>query len=129
VPLTPDVLLVAGALTFVMAARHRFAALRDWIPFLVLFLAYELMRGLADEVGMPVHVGDVVALERSLFGGHLPTALLQGWLHPHSGTDWLAVAGTGVYYFHFVLPVLTAMLLWRSRPTLFRSPGSRRSPT
>jgi hypothetical protein len=119
VPLTPDVLLVAGALAFVMAARHRFAALRDWTPFLVLFLAYELMRGLADEVGMPVHVGDVAALERSLFGGHLPTAVLQDWLHPASGTDWLAVAGTGVYYFHFVLPVLTAVLLWRSRPTLF----------
>lgn len=119
VPMTPDVLLVAGALALVMAARHRVAALRDWTPFLVLFLAYELMRGLADEVGMPVHVGDVAALERSLFGGYLPTALLQGWLHPASGTDWLAVAGTGVYYFHFVLPVLTAVLLSRLRPMLF----------
>ena len=119
VPLTPDVLVVAGALILVMAARHRFAALRDWTPFVVLFLAYELMRGLADEVGMPVHVGDVAALERSLFGGQLPTAVLQGWLHPASGTDWLAVAGTVVYYFHFVLPVLTAVLLWRFRPVLF----------
>jgi membrane-associated phospholipid phosphatase len=102
-----------------MAARYRFPALRDWTPFVVLFLAYELMRGLADEVGMPVHVGDVAAIERSLFGGNLPTAVLQGWLHPASGTDWLAVAGTVVYYFHFVLPVVTAVLLWRLRPVLF----------
>ncbi|HEY7332441.1 MAG TPA: phosphatase PAP2 family protein [Candidatus Limnocylindria bacterium] len=119
VPLTADVLLVAVALLGVIAVRHRFAALRDWTPFLVLFLAYELMRGLADDIGMPVHVGDVARLERSLFGGQLPTALLQGWLHPASGTDWLAVAGTVVYYFHFVLPVLTAVLLWRYRRVLF----------
>ncbi|HEX2141170.1 MAG TPA: phosphatase PAP2 family protein, partial [Candidatus Limnocylindria bacterium] len=33
-----------------------------------------------------------------------------------SGTDWLAVAGTVVYYFHFVLPVVTALLLWRRVP-------------
>ena len=119
VPITPDVIAVAGLLAFVMVARRRWPVLRDWTPFLVLFLAYELMRGLADEVGMPVHIGDVAALERSLFGGRLPTAVLQGLLHPTSGTDWLAVAGTAVYYFHFVLPVLTAWLLWRFRPMLF----------
>lgn len=121
VPLTADVVLVAVALLGLMAVRHRFAALRDWTPFLVLFLAYELMRGLADDIGMPVHVGDVARLERSLFGGQLPTALLQGWLHPATGTDWLAVAGTLVYYFHFVLPVLTALLLWRYRRVLFHA--------
>jgi hypothetical protein len=121
VPLTPDVLAVAGGLVLVMGLRTRFAALRDWTPFLVLFLAYELMRGLADDVGLPVHVADMAALERSLFGGSLPTALLQGWLHPASGTDWLAVAGTVVYYFHFALPVLTAYLLWRARRRLFHA--------
>lgn len=119
VPLTLDVVLVAAAFAVVMAARGRLPALRDWVPFVVLFLAYELMRGLADEAGLPVHVGDVARLERSLFGGHLPTAVLQGWLHPSAGTDWLAVAGTGVYYFHFVLPVVTALLLWRRRRELF----------
>ena len=119
VPIGPDVILVAAGLLAVMAVRNRIAGLRDWTPFLVLFLAYELMRGLADDVGLPVHIGDVAQLERSLFGGQLPTALLQGWLHPASGTDWLAVAGTVVYYFHFVLPVLTAFLLWRYRRVLF----------
>jgi hypothetical protein len=119
VPITPDVVAVAGLLAFVMFARRRWRVLRDWTPFLVLFLAYELMRGLADEAGMPVHIGDMAALERSLFGGHLPTAVLQGLLHPASGTDWLAVAGTVVYYLHFVLPVLTAWLLWRYRPMIF----------
>ncbi|HET6380866.1 MAG TPA: phosphatase PAP2 family protein [candidate division Zixibacteria bacterium] len=119
VPVTPDVLLVAAALAVVLVARGRVTRLREWVPFAVLFLAYELMRGLADDAGLPVHVGDVAALERSLFGGHLPTAVLQGALHPASGTDWLAVAGTVIYYFHFVLPVATALLLWRRRRDLF----------
>lgn len=119
VPVTPDVVLVALGLVVAIVARRWLPWLREWMPFLFLFLAYELMRGLADEVGLPVHVSDVAMLERSLFGGHLPTAVLQGWLHPQSGTDWLAVGGTVVYYFHFVLPVLTALLLWRLRPHLF----------
>jgi hypothetical protein len=119
VPITPDVVAMGGLLAFVMVARRRWPALRDWTAFLVLFLAYELMRGLADDVGMPVHIGDIAALERSLFGGHLPTAALQSLLHPTSGTDWLAVAGTAVYYFHFALPILTAWVLWRLRPMLF----------
>jgi hypothetical protein len=119
VDVTPDVLLVALGFGLVILARSRLNVLREWTPFLVLFLAYELMRGLADDVGFRVHVGDIVALERWVFGGHLPTAALQGWLHPASGVDWLAVAGTVVYMLHFVLPIATAMLLWRYRPHLF----------
>jgi hypothetical protein len=119
VDLTPDVLLVAGGFAVAILVRSRFSVLREWMPFLVLFLAYELMRGLADDVGFRVHVGDVAGVERFLFGGHLPTALLQGWLHPASGIDWLAVAGTVVYMLHFILPLATALLLWRVRPNLF----------
>jgi membrane-associated phospholipid phosphatase len=117
--LSPDVLLVAVGFALVIAVRSRLTLLREWTPFLVLFLAYELMRGLADDVGFHVHIADVVSLERWLFAGHLPTAVLQGWLHPLSGVDWLAVAGTVVYMLHFVLPLATALLLWRLRPALF----------
>ena len=118
-PITPDVLLVAAGFALVFLVRSRLTLLREWTPFLVLFLAYELMRGLADDVGLPVHVGDVADLERALFAGRLPTAVLQQWLHPMSGVDWLAVAGTVVYMLHFALPLATALLLWRMRPRLF----------
>lgn len=119
VPVTADVVFVALVFGMVIAARSRMTLLREWTPFLVLFLAYELMRGLADDVGLPVHVGDVASLERTLFGGHLPTAVLQGLFHPPTGVDWLAVAGTLVYMLHFVLPLATALVLWRLRPPLF----------
>lgn len=119
VGVTPDVLVVALLFGTVIVARSRLTVLREWTPFLVLFLAYELMRGLADDVGLPVHVGDVASLERAIFGGHLPTAVLQGLFHPATGVDWLAVAGTLVYMLHFVLPLVTALVLWRLRPMLF----------
>lgn len=119
VDLTPDVLLVAAGFGLVILARSRLNLLREWTPFLVLFLAYELMRGLADDVGFQVHVSDVVSVERAIFAGHLPTALLQAWLHPAVGVDWLAVAGTVVYMLHFMLPLATALLLWHLRPTRF----------
>ena len=40
------------------------------------------MRGYADNFGAAVHVEDVLALERVLFLGYVPTAVLQAWLHP-----------------------------------------------
>lgn len=119
VELTPDVAVVAIGFAVVLAARNRIVFLRDWMPFLLLFLAYELMRGLADNVGLPVHVEDVIGVERALFGGQLPTAILQAWLRPESGTDWLATVGTIVYLLHFPLPIVTGLLLWRRRRDLF----------
>jgi membrane-associated phospholipid phosphatase len=116
---SPDVAIVALGFAVVLTLRSRLTLLREWTPFLLLFLAYELMRGLADDAGLPVHVADVVSAERALFLGHLPTAVLQGWLHPASGVDVLAVIGTIVYMLHFPLPVVTGLVLWRWRPTLF----------
>lgn len=116
---TPDVAVVALGFVVVLVMRSRMALLREWTPFLLLFLAYELMRGLADDAGLPVHVGDVVAIERGLFGGHLPTAVLQSWFHPATGVDLLAVVATVVYMLHFPLPLITGVLLWRWRRNLF----------
>ncbi len=116
---TPDVGLVALGFAVVLVTRTRAGLLREWTPFLVLFLAYELMRGLADDAGLPVHVSDIVAMERGLFFGALPTAVLQAWWHPASGIDALAVVGTVVYMLHFPLPLVTGVVLWRWRRDLF----------
>lgn len=114
VSITPDVLLVALGLAAVLLGRGRLF-LRDWIPFIGLFLAYELMRGYADDLGTRVHVGDIVALERSIFFGHLPTQVLQNALHPATGIDPWAVAGTIFYFLHFPLPLAAGFLLWLRR--------------
>ena len=114
VSITPDVLLVALGLAAVLLGRGRLF-FRDWVPFIGLFFAYELMRGYADNFGAAVHVEDVLALERLLFFGYVPTEVLQGWFHPASGTDWLAVLGTVFYFLHFPLPLAVAFFLWLKR--------------
>jgi PAP2 superfamily protein len=118
VSITPDVLLVALGLAAVILGRGRLF-LRDWVPFIGLFFAYELMRGYADNLGISVHVGDVVALERALFFGSVPTAVLQQWLHPATGVDVLAVVGTIFYFLHFPLPIAVGFFLWLRRRRLY----------
>ena len=114
VSITPDVLLIALGLAAVLLGRGRLFA-RDWVPFIGLFLAYELMRGFADNLGGAVHETDVLGLERALFGGFLPTQVLQAALHPPTGLDPWAIAGTIFYLLHFPLPIGVAFLLWLRR--------------
>jgi hypothetical protein len=114
VSVTPDVLLIALGLAAVLLGRGRLF-IRDWVPFIGLFLAYELMRGYADDINRVVHDADILGLERWLFGGYLPTQVLQEAFHPATGLDWVAIAGTIFYFLHFPLPLAVAFLLWVRR--------------
>jgi hypothetical protein len=114
VSITPDVLLIGLGLAAVILGRGRLF-IRDWVPFIGLFLAYELMRGYADDINRVVHEADVLGLERWLFGGYLPTQVLQDLFHPATGLDWVAMAGTVFYFLHFPLPLAVAFLLWVRR--------------
>ncbi len=114
VSITPDVMLIALGLAAVLLGRGRLF-IRDWVPFIGLFLAYELMRGYADDLNRVVHAADILALERVVFGGFLPTQVLQEALHPLNGMDPWAIAGTIFYFLHFPLPIAVAFLLWVRR--------------
>jgi hypothetical protein len=118
VSITPDVLLVALGLAALLLGRGRLF-LRDWIPFIGLFLAYELMRGYADNFGLGVHVTDVIAVERFLFLGHIPTQVLQDWLHPATGFDLVAMLSVIFYFLHFPLPIAVGFFLWLRRRSTY----------
>jgi hypothetical protein len=109
--ITPDVLAIAFGLAAILLGRGRLF-LRDWLPFIALLMAYELMRGLADDAGVGVHVDDMVMVDRLLTLGHIPTQVLQDALRPASGLDWVAIVATVVYMLHFVLPLVTGFVLW-----------------
>jgi hypothetical protein len=111
VALTPDVLAVAFGLVAILLGRGRLF-FRDWIPFVVLLLAYELMRGVADDAGLPLHAEDLAAAERALAFGLLPTQVLQDALKPAAGLDPIALGATVVYMLHFALPLATGFVLW-----------------
>ncbi|HSK28174.1 MAG TPA: phosphatase PAP2 family protein [Jiangellales bacterium] len=95
--------------------------LLDWAPFLAALVVYDHTRGIADTLGMPVHVTEPIDADRALFGGALPTVWLQQLAGapvatPDSVAWWDAVASL-VYASHFVLPWLLAGVLYvRARP-------------
>lgn len=91
---------------------------RDWLPFIGVLVLYDLTRGLADTLGMPVHMEDLAALESQMFGGTLPTVWLQSHVYPVSGWDgagsgaWWHVVVTAVYVSHFLVTPIIAAVLW-----------------
>ncbi|CCG04064.1 phosphatase PAP2 family protein [Blastococcus saxobsidens] len=86
--------------------------LADWLPLAAVLLAYDASRGLADGLGMPVHVRELADADRWLGGGVLPTV----WLQEHVQADWWKALATLVYSSHFVLtPVVLAVLWLRDR--------------
>jgi membrane-associated phospholipid phosphatase len=111
VAVTPDVAVVALGLAGVLLLGGRLH-LASWLPLVALLLAYELMRGLADDAGFPVHLEDMIVAERFLALGNIPTQVLQEALQPSSGLDWAAAVATSVYMIHFLVPILTGVCLW-----------------
>ncbi len=95
--------------------------LADWIPFIVLFLCYEYLRGLSRQAGITVHYQDVIQLERTVAFGHVPTLVLQGAFYHPGHVSWYDIAATTFYFLHFAFPLGVAYLLWlQSRPLFHR---------
>ncbi|HEX7491249.1 MAG TPA: phosphatase PAP2 family protein [Candidatus Limnocylindrales bacterium] len=119
ISLTPDVVVVGLGLAAIILGRGRLF-LRDWIPFIALFFAYELMRGYADKFGLPIHVDDIVAIERAISAplGQLPTTWIQSlhhgavWTQQNGALDPLATLSVIFYFLHFPLPLVVGFLLW-----------------
>ena len=113
ISVTPDVVVVGFGLAAILLGRGRLF-LRDWIPFVALFFAYELMRGYADKFGLPIHVAEFVQIDRLIGLGTLPTTWLQGLFHSGaaSNPDVLATVSVIFYFLHFPLPLAVGFLLW-----------------
>jgi membrane-associated phospholipid phosphatase len=112
---TPDLFLIFASVVAVMLGRTR-AFLRDWVPFVVIFLAWEAMRGIADDFGAEVHSDSVIALERLISFGTVPPEWLQARLYVPGSVWALDLSMSVVYLGHFLLPLLIAFGLWlRSR--------------
>lgn len=91
---------------------------RDWWPAFAVLVLYLYSRGLSDElIGMPVHWTMPIDVDRWMFGGNLPTEVLQDRLcgDPCLRSDdprWYDVLLTTVYFSHFVLGLGLAFVLW-----------------
>ena len=101
---------------------------KDWLAFVVMLFAYDLLRGqadvlggrlaggraLVDDQGQLVHafVRPQLEADRFLFGGHVPTVWLQQHLFDPARVHWYDVAVVPVYMSHFIVPTALAAVLW-----------------
>jgi PAP2 superfamily len=91
--------------------QKMFAVLRDWLPFALVLILYDLSRGAADMFGAPTLWQFQPAADRWLFFGTVPTV----WLQEHikmAQPPWWEVIISSIYMSFFVLPYVVAGVLW-----------------
>jgi membrane-associated phospholipid phosphatase len=106
---SPERLLLLMLIAALVLGRAKLF-LADWIPFLVLFLSYEYLRGLGGKLGMPIH--DVTGLERLISFGQVPSLALQQTFYHAGQVSWYDIAATMFYFLHFAFPLGLGYLLW-----------------
>jgi membrane-associated phospholipid phosphatase len=102
------VLLVLLVIAVALGRGRTFIA--DWTPFLLLFLAYEAMRGFAAKTNFQPH--DLSGLERWVFGGAIPTLVLQHDLYRPGVVGVQDIIAMLFYFMHFVLPIVIGFVFW-----------------
>jgi hypothetical protein len=91
--------------------RRMLYVVRDWLPFALVLVAYDLSRGAATLIGRPTMWHWQVNADRWLFFGTVPTVWLQERLKLPFPPWWEIVIST-VYMSFFILPYIVAAVLW-----------------
>lgn len=110
ISITPDRLFLYLLFAAVIAGRA-WTFIKDWVPFLALLLGYEMLRGFADNF-FSVAVEGLVKTEKILFGGYLPTEVLQNIFYKPGYIGPIDILGTAFYFMHFPLPLVVAFYFW-----------------
>jgi hypothetical protein len=114
---TPDKLVVF--LTFVfMIFGQALEMLKRVLPFAAILLVYESFRGIATHLNAHVNWLWMPGMDRTLAGGHLPTAVLQSWWW-HGHVQWYDFVFYVPYMLHFVLPFTLALIIWKTRESWY----------
>jgi membrane-associated phospholipid phosphatase len=115
--LSPDryaLLLFAPALAIRRGRRY----LIDFVPFISLIVVYAECRGLAHVLRPDPYFTPHLDLERWLFGGSVPSSVLQDWFWV-GHERWHDTVLLGVSRIHQFVPLTLAFVLWLRRRALF----------
>jgi hypothetical protein len=104
--------ITAGLIAASIGRRHKvFAVVRDWLPFALVLVLYDLSQGAAKLFGASTLWQFQVDADRWLFFGTMPTV----WLQEHikmAQPQWWEVIISSIYMSFFMLPYVVAGLLW-----------------
>ena len=116
--ISPRYDILFGALLIVLfwyMSRH--TVLRDLMPFFMILITYESLRGFGSGVRfIDIHIEDIIIFEKALFGGIIPAYYLQSTLMQGSLGLLFNYLTSAFYASHYFVPLAVAILLWyRSR--------------
>jgi hypothetical protein len=84
----------------------------DWLPLVLILMAYDYTRGIADSLGIGAHFTTMLDFDRFLFDGITPTEWLQAHIDQAGAVNAWDVAFTLVYTSYFIVPFAVAGVLW-----------------
>lgn len=117
-------------LAFLLGKERAKRFLVDWSPFILFWVAYDMMRGVADTVRGVIHISGPYRLELSAFGwlagGQIPPFFLQQVRAALDGTVArlsMNLLSANLYTLHFAAPLVLGWVLWHTlddRKTFYR---------
>ena len=103
----PEFVIVV-LLVYAAYSKKIWRFVKDWIPFLLIFVSYETLNGLVGTVSkFNIHYGPY-NFDLALFGGNDPNLLLQHFLK----TPILNFTGAFFYTIYFFVPTVFGFVLW-----------------
>jgi membrane-associated phospholipid phosphatase len=113
-------LFVLFAILVVPLGRARSFAI-SFVPYAGVWFIFTALRSLAVETAQADALStDVGRLERRLFGGQLPTIMLQDRMYDPRHLHWYDYLCTSVHWSYFLVPHAVAIWTWHKNPKLFR---------
>jgi hypothetical protein len=104
--------IATGLIAASIGRGHKvFAVVRDWLPFALVLVLYDLSRGAADMLGAPTLWRFQPDADRWLFFGTIPTVWLQERIKMPQ-PPWWEVIISSIYMSFFILPYVVAGVLW-----------------
>lgn len=95
--------------------------LADWSPFIALWIAYDFMRGIVDDLAGRIHILAPYRLELALFGrlggGQIPNFVVLDWRQRMEGsflTGTFDAMASGFYAMHMAAPLVLAWIFWHT---------------
>lgn len=114
---TLDALFLVALSIFVIYGYGK-EFIRKFLPFVVLLISYDALRGLVPLIDKHVHFTTMIDFDKWIAFGTIPTIRLQQLLY-HGHLAWYDFYFYFLYMIHFVVPFAVAILIWRTRPKLY----------
>jgi hypothetical protein len=88
-------------------------------PFIVLLLAYDSFRGIADQLAGRVNIWPMIHFDQWIGGGTIPTTHFQNFLYTFKYHHIFDLYFFSLYLVHFIVPVMVGIYFWKRKPALY----------